>query len=92
MMKGGKCMKEVKYIITDELGIHARPAGLLVKAVSQYNCDVTIKKGEKEGNAKSIISIMTLGVKKGDEVTFLVDGTDEAEASETLRVFLSDNL
>jgi phosphocarrier protein len=85
-------MREVKYIITDELGIHARPAGLLVKAVSQYNCDVTIKKGEKEGNAKSIISIMTLGVKKGDEVTFLVDGTDEAEASETLRVFLNENL
>lgn len=85
-------MKEVKYIITDELGIHARPAGLLVKAVSQYNCDVIIKIGEKEGNAKSIISIMTLGVKKGDEVTFLVDGTDEAEASETLRVFLSENL
>ncbi len=85
-------MKEVKYIITDEIGIHARPAGLLVKAVSQYDCNVTIKRGEQEGNAKSIISIMTLGVKKGDEVTFLVDGTDEAEASETLRVFLNENL
>ncbi len=85
-------MKEVKYIITDELGIHARPAGLLVKAVNQYDCNVTIKKGEQEGNAKSIISIMTLGIKQGDEVTFLVDGADEAEASETLRVFLKENL
>lgn len=85
-------MKEVKYIITDELGIHARPAGLLVKAVNQYDCNVAIKKGEQEGNAKSIISIMTLGIKQGDEVTFLVDGADEAEASETLRVFLKENL
>ena len=85
-------MKEVKYIITDELGIHARPARLLVKAVNQYDCNVAIKKGEQEGNAKSIISIMTLGIKQGDEVTFLVDGADEAEASETLRVFLKDNL
>ncbi len=85
-------MKEVKYIITDELGIHARPAGLLVKVVNQYDCNVAIKKGEQEGNAKSIISIMTLGIKQGDEVTFLVDGADEAEASETLRVFLKENL
>lgn len=85
-------MKEVRYIITDEIGIHARPAGLLVKTISQYDCNVTIKKGAKEGNARSIIGIMTLGVKKGDEVTFLVEGIDEAEASEQLRVFLNENL
>ena len=85
-------MKEVKYIITDEIGIHARPAGLLVKTISQYESNVTIKRGGQEGNAKSIIGIMTLGVKKGDEVTFLIDGKDEAEASETLRVFLNENL
>lgn len=85
-------MKEVTYIITDEIGIHARPAGLLVKAISQYESNITIKRNGQEGNAKSIIGIMTLGVKKGDEVTFLIDGTDEAEASETLRVFLNENL
>ena len=85
-------MKEVKYIITDEIGIHARPAGLLVKAISQYGSNITIRRGTQEGNAKSIIGIMTLGVKKGDEVIFLVDGADEAEASETLRVFLNENL
>ncbi len=45
-----------------------------------------------EGNAKSILGIMALGVKKGEEVIFLIDGPDEAEASEKLRIFLNENL
>ncbi len=85
-------MKEITYVITDEIGIHARPAGLLVKAVSKFQSNITIKKGESEGNAKSIIALMTLGVKQGDEITFLIDGPDEAEASESLGVFLKENL
>ncbi len=85
-------MKELTYVISDEMGIHARPAGLLVKAVSRFQSNITIQKGQAEGNAKSIIALMTLGVKRGDEVTFLIDGPDEAEASESLGVFLKENL
>lgn len=85
-------MTEIKYVITDEIGLHARPAGLLVKAITGFDCDVTIKKGTMESNAKSIIGIMALGIKNGEEVTFIIDGSDEAEASEKLGIFLNENL
>ncbi|MDF2941479.1 MAG: Phosphotransferase system, phosphocarrier protein HPr [Herbinix sp.] len=85
-------MKEISYVITDEIGIHARPAGLLVKAASKYNCDIRIKKGSLENDAKSIIGVMSLGVKKGEEVTLSFSGTDEVEASESIRTFLLENL
>lgn len=85
-------MKEIKYTVKDEIGLHARPAGLLVRAINGYASDITVKKGTMEGNAKSILGIMALGVRKGEEVTFVVDGPDEAEASEKLRIFLNENL
>jgi phosphocarrier protein HPr len=83
---------EIKYTVTDEIGLHARPAGLLVKAINGYASNITVIKGAMEGNAKSILGIMALGVKKGEEVTFLIDGPDEAEASEKLRIFLNENI
>ncbi|MBP1753943.1 MAG: Phosphotransferase System HPr (HPr) Family [Firmicutes bacterium] len=85
-------MKEIRYIVTDEIGLHARPAGLLVKTVTGFDSNITIKKGTMESNAKSIIGVMALGVKNGEEVTFIIDGSDEAEASETLGIFLNENL
>lgn len=85
-------MKEFNYIINDELGIHARPAGQLVKATSKYECSIKAQKGEKEVDAKSILGIMGLGVKKGEEIIFRFEGTDEAEASEAISVFLKETL
>ena len=85
-------MKEFSYIIKDEMGIHARPAGLLVKATGKYECKIKVQKGEKEADAKSILGIMGLGVKKGEEIIFRFEGTDEAEASETISVFLKETL
>ena len=85
-------MKEIKYVVTDEIGLHARPAGLLVKAITGFDSNITIKKGTMESNAKSIIGIMALGIKNGEEVTIVIEGPDEAEASETLRIFLNENL
>lgn len=85
-------MKEIRYVVTDEIGLHARPAGLLVKTVTGFDSNITIKKGTMESNAKSIIGVMALGVKNGEEVTFIIDGSDEAEASETLGIFLNENL
>ncbi len=85
-------MKEIKYVVTDEIGLHARPAGLLVKTVTGFDSNITIKKGTMESNAKSIIGIMALGIKNGEEVTIIIDGPDEAEASETIRIFLNENL
>ena len=85
-------MKEFQYVITDELGIHARPAGLLVKEAAKFQADIKIKKGEKEADAKRIFGIMGLAAKKGDEIVLTADGADEADAIAAIEEFLKANL
>lgn len=85
-------MKTVTYVIKDELGIHARPAGLLVKEVGKYNSIVTLSNGTKEADAKKIMALMALGVKKGQSVTFKIEGADEAEAAAGIEAFMKANL
>ena len=85
-------MKEFKYVITDELGIHARPAGLLVKEAAKFQADIKIKKGEKEADAKRIFGIMGLAAKKGDEIVLTADGADEADAIAAIEEFLKAHL
>ncbi len=85
-------MKEFNYTIKDEQGIHARPAGLLVKEAAVFPCSVTIIKDGKEVDAKRIFGIMGLGVKCGQEITLKTDGEMEEEAIESLSKFLQENL
>lgn len=85
-------MKEFTYTIKDEQGIHARPAGELVKAAAAYPCKVTISKDGKEVDAKRIFGVMGLGVKTGEEVTIKVDGEDEETATAELEAFFKENL
>lgn len=66
------------YEIKDEVGIHARPAGMLVQAVKDLNAKVVVAKGEKKAEAQKLMALMSLGVKKGDIVTVTVDGDEEA--------------
>ena len=79
-------MKEFKYTISDAMGIHARPAGILAKAARAFACDVKIARGEKTVDCKGIIGIMGLGVKKGDEVT------DEDAAYDKIISLMKENL
>lgn len=85
-------MKEFRYVITDELGIHARPAGLLVKEAAKFQADIKIKKGEKEADAKRIFGIMSLAAKKGDEIVLTADGADEVDGIAAIEEFLKANL
>lgn len=85
-------MKQFRYVITDEAGIHARPAGLLVKEAGQYKANIKIKKGEKEADAKRLFGIMGLGVKKGEEVIVTIEGEDEDVAEAAMAAFLKANL
>lgn len=85
-------MKTFEYTIKDELGIHARPAGLLVKEAAKFQSAVKIAKDGKEVDAKRIFGVMGLGVKCGQEVTVSVDGADENEAFEALEAFFQANL
>ena len=85
-------MKEFKYVITDPEGIHARPAGILVKQAAGYQSTVKIAKGEKSADAKRIFGVMGLGVKTGEEVTITVEGADEEKAIAELEAFCEENL
>ena len=85
-------MKEFKYVITDPEGIHARPAGILVKQAASYQSSVKIAKGDKSADAKRIFGVMGLGVKTGEEITVTVDGADEETAAAELETFFKENL
>lgn len=85
-------MKAFNYTITDEVGIHARPAGMLVKEAKKYASNVTIVKGGKKADAKKLMILMSLGVKCGEEITVEVEGEDEEVASAALETFFKENL
>ena len=85
-------MKEFSYKITDDVGIHARPAGLLVKASTGFGSEIKLHSGEKAADAKKIFSVMGLGVKQGDEVRITIEGDDEEKAAEELKKFFEENL
>lgn len=85
-------MKEFSYTITDPQGVHARPAGVLVKEAAKYQSSITLEKDGKSGDMKRIFAVMGLGVKCGETITVKVDGSDEAEAAEAVESFLKQNL
>ncbi len=85
-------MKTFDYTITDEVGIHARPAGILVKEAKNYSSKITIAKGEKKAEATKLMAIMTLGVKKGDTITVTVEGDDEDACAPAIENFFKENL
>ncbi len=85
-------MREFKYVITDQEGIHARPAGELVKVAKGFACSIKLEKDGKSGDCKRIFGIMGLAVKKGQEVTLTFDGADEDAAYETVSKFMQENL
>lgn len=85
-------MKNFTYTVTDEEGIHARPAGLLVKEVKKYQSTVMIGKNGKAINGLKLIALMGLGVKRGETISITVEGADEDEAAAGLEAFLQANL
>lgn len=66
-------MKEFKYVVTDPEGLHARPAGILVKKAAEFQSKIMIDKAGKAADAKRILGVMGLGVKKGEEVTITAE-------------------
>lgn len=73
-------MKTKKITIIDPIGIHARPASAIVNATSKFVSKIEFKYDGKIANAKSIINLMALGVKKDAEIEIIIDGSDEEQA------------
>ena len=85
-------MKSFEYTITDPVGIHARPAGVLVKEIKKYASTVTVIKGEKAVNALKLMALMGMGIKQGDTVKVTVEGADEDAAATAIEAFFKANL
>ncbi|MCP1101202.1 phosphocarrier protein HPr [Aequitasia blattaphilus] len=85
-------MKSFEYVITDEIGMHARPAGLLVKEAGKYTSKIVVKKGEREAAGTKLLALMSLGIKQNDSITVEVEGEDEEAAVQGMKDFFEGNL
>jgi len=85
-------MKEIKHVINDPLGMHARPAGMLVKAVAPFASKITVNAPTGSADAKRLMALMRLAAKQGMELTITVEGPDEEKAAAELEAFLKANL
>ena len=85
-------MVKFDYVIKDEQGIHARPAGILVKEAKKYDSKVYITKEGKKVDATKLMAVMSMGVKNGDCICVEVEGSDEVEACDKIKEFFEGNL
>ena len=85
-------MKQFEYTVTEPVGIHARPAGLLTKEAKKYKSTITLTKDGKSVNVLKLMALMGLGVKCGDTVTVTVEGEDEETAAPAMEAFFKANL
>lgn len=85
-------MKTFTYTIKDEIGIHARPAGLLVKEAKKFSSKITINKAGKSAEATKLMAVMALGVKCGQEIQVVIEGEDEVAAYNSIKAFFEANL
>ncbi len=88
-------MKQIELVIQNPTGLHARPAKVLVNLTKQFKSKISLQHGEKRANAKSVVSILTLGVISGSSIIVEADGQDEdaaiAEIESAIRAGLGDN-
>lgn len=85
-------MVNFTFVMRDRMGMHARPAGLLVKEAVGCSSKVTIRKGERTGDAKRIFNVMGLSIKANEEVEITVEGDKEQEEAAALEAFIRKNI
>ena len=85
-------MKTFSYTVKDEVGIHARPAGLLAKKAKEFQSTITLEKDGKSAAATKLMAIMGMGIKCGDTVNITVEGADEDTAAAAMEEFFKTNL
>ena len=85
-------MKEFSYTVQDHMGIHARPAGQIVKLAKGLSSRIVISKGEKSADARRLIALMGLNVLQGETVSVAVEGEREDEDFQTMQRFFEENL
>ena len=77
-------MYEQKVTLTNEIGLHARPASIFIRAAVKFPCDITVEKNGRSYNAKSIMSVLSMSASNGDELIIRASGDSEEEAVKSL--------
>lgn len=85
-------MKSFEYVIQDEVGIHARPAGILAKAAKEFQSSITIGANGKTADIRKLMAVMAMGIKKGTTVTVSVEGEDEDAAAAAMAKLFEEQL
>ena len=85
-------MKSFEYVVKDELGIHARPAGLLVKEAKNFTSKIVLSKDGKTAEATKLMAVMALGVKQNHTITVTAEGDDEDAAIAAMQKFFEEQL
>ena len=78
-------MQNFEFTVSDPVGIHARPAGVLVKKAQSLSSDIAVKCKGKSADLKKLLAVMSLGAKHGDVVSVTVSGENELADTETLK-------
>lgn len=85
-------MRTFAYTIKDEVGIHARPAGELVKTAGGFRSEITLEADGRKASARKLMGLMALGIRKGQQITVTIEGPDEGEAAAALEEFFRARL
>ena len=84
--------REFSYKIKDDSGLHARPAGMLVKQASSFASSITVSTDDKNADAKKLFALMGLNIKCGQIIHVKAEGSDEDAAADALEKFLNNTL
>lgn len=84
-------MVSQKVVVQNGAGVHLRPAAMLCEEAQKYKAEIRFKSNGKEGNAKSVLSLLGCGVKNGYEIEFFCEGEDEEEALEAIIKMVQDD-
>lgn len=85
-------MKTFQYTIKEELGMHARPAGLILQLAKEFKSEIIVSNKENRGNLKKLFSVVSLNIQYQDTVTVTMEGPDEDVAAEEMLAFFEENL
>lgn len=73
-----------RVTITNQVGLHARPATFFIQKANEFKCSIYVEKNDRRVNAKSLLGVLSMGITRGTEIDIIADGTDEQQAVDTL--------
>ena len=85
-------MKSCQVVITNTIGLHAKPASFFTQKALSYRCSIWVEKGERKVNAKSLLGVLSMGIAKGMTITLIADGQDEELALQGLQELINSGL